>query len=305
MARPTKPELTAAISTKEKFSAIDKEPFDAFYLGDPFCSNLAGNLICETEELGQVIREIHSLGKKAYLTTFGVPVGDELDLVKNAIDEADKAGIDAAEIGDMGVLRWVKSSYPSIDIHIGHYANVYNKNTAEFFIDYGAGRILPSNELTAKECEDFLDLPVELSVVAHGVLPLGYANTCLLLLEFPSREPKECVQQCQAGVHYLKFDNCTMRSAGHALVNGDDFSLIDTLPDFMNYDVLRLETILDDPEKISKLGKIYREAIDSIERAESPYDSEGFLDKVKKVSGGKLCNGWKTGVSGKDFAAWG
>lgn len=298
-----KPELAIAIATKQIFESVDKGFADAFYLGNPYCSKIKGNLIVETEALNEVIHEIKALGKKAYYSTIGVPVGKEIDVCKNGIETAVKAGADAVEIHDMGLLRWAKREVSTLPIHIGHFANIYNVHTARFFKDYGIRRLLPSHELTYEENISLLALKdIEFEASVYGALPLGYANNCLLLLDFPSREQVECAQQCSEGIFYVEYPDWYMRSAGNALVSGDDLCLISDLPKYLNYTSLRLETLYDDPEKINNVAKIFREALDVAFGCPDSYDADKYVKEMIDLCGSKLCDGWKKGISGKDFS---
>lgn len=296
------PELICAVATKEVFDSIDKEHIDAFYLGNPYCSKIAGNLISEHADLTAVINDIKNLGKKAYFSTIGVPVGDEFDTCQRGAETASRSGADAIEVHDMGMLRWVRSNLPDLPVHIGFYANIYNVETAKFFKDYGAKRILPSHELTDEECRQLLQADVELETSVYGSIPLGYANTCILTLEFPSREPKECVQQCADGTHYVQYSDWSMRSAGNALVSGEDLCLIADIPDYLDYAGLRLETLYDKPYKINKVVSLYRQSIESAIDDPVGYKAKDLVAQMSELCGGKLCDGWKKGISGHLFS---
>lgn len=298
----TGPELIAAVATKEIFNEVDKEQIDAFYLGNPYCSKIAGNLICEHEDLVSVVKEIKDLGKKAYLSTIGVPVGDEFQICVKGARTAFEAGADAVEIHDMGLLRQIKADLPDFSIHIGFYANIYNIETAKFFMNYGAKRLLPSHELTQEESGDLLGLDIEFETSVYGPIPLGYANTCILTLDFPSRDAKECVQQCADGTHYIQYKDWSMRSAGNALVSGEDLCLIGDIPDYLNYSGLRLETLYDEPDKINKVVSLYRRAIDSAMGDPENFEAGILISKMSELCDGKLCDGWKKGISGRLFS---
>lgn len=296
------PELIAAAATKDIFEQINNDPVDAFYLGNPYCSKIAGNLLCEHDDLISVVKKIKSLGKKAYLSTIGVPVAQELQLCIDAARAACKAGADAVEIHDMGLLRRIKADIPELPVHIGFYANIYNMGTAEFFKDFGAKRLLPSHELTHEESAELFELDVEFETSVYGPIPLGYANTCILTLEFPSRQPQECIQQCAEGTHYIQYKDWSMRSAGHALVSGEDLCLIGDIPDYLSYSGLRLETLYDEPDKINKVVALYRKAIDSAVSDPANFEAAALIDKMSELCDGKLCDGWKKGISGRLFS---
>jgi putative protease len=297
----TLPELTAFCSTYDKFVNSDLSNFDSVYLGTPYCLSVKGNLLVDIKKLKPCIRELKKVGKKAYVTTPAVPIGNDFNVVEKTLKTAVDEEADGVEVFDMGIFRLVKNRFPELQIHIGHYANVYNKFTAKVFIDYGASRVIPSYELTFDETEQLAQIPgIELEVAVHGKLPLGYANACLLRLEFPSRNLEACEQQCNKE-HFVEFSDWKMKSAGTAMLMGTDTCLIDRLPDYVDagFKALRLDTITETADKISALGSLYRKALNIIGE-EKEYPADELLAEAKEISG-EICNGWQTGTSGRNF----
>lgn len=294
-------ELTAFCSTYEIFKNTDLTPFNSIYLGNPYCLSVEGNLITDTKHLKNCIRKLKKKGKKAYVTTPPVPTGNDLNIIKKMLNTAVNESIDGVEVFDMGIFRMIKKQFPELKIHIGHYANVYNKFSAKAFLELGASRIIPNYELTFDETKTLNEIDnLEFEVAVHGKLPLGYANACLLRLEFPSRKIKPCTQQCNKK-HFVEFSDWKMYCAGPALLMGTDTCMIDRLPDYVEagFKSLRLDTAVDDAYKISKLGRLYRKALNIIENNDE-YPADELLDEAKEISG-EICNGWQTGTSGRDF----
>lgn len=295
------PELTAFCSTYEKFRNTDLALFDSIYLGSPYCLSVKGNLIVDTDNLRLSVRGLKKLNKKAYVTSPAVPIGNDFNVIRKMLDVASEENIDGVEVFDMGVFRIVKNEFPELKIHVGHYANVYNQYSAKAFLELGASRIIPSYELTFMELSQLTSVPgIELEVAVHGKLAVGYANACLLHLEFPGRTLKPCNQQCD-NEYFVRFSDWKMKSAGFAMLMGEDSCMIDRLPDYVKagFKALRLDTITDTPEKINKLGNLYRKALNILDKDDS-FNSSELLEEAKNISG-EICNGWQTGTSGREF----
>lgn len=295
------PELSAAVTTTAILDEIDLDSLDAVYLGQPYCLKVEGNLLTDLEGLSKVIVRIKKAGRRAYVTTPIVPKGENFAKIEKMLAAAIEAGVDAAEVHDVGVFRWIKNNF-DVPIHISSLANVYQPETAAFYRDRGVARIVPANELLATEAKIIRDAVagVEFGAPVHGRLPLGMSYACLLRLEFPSRELTACRQQC-AENHYLNMGNWRMRCVGTSLVTGDDFSLIEHLPDILmaGYDGWRLGTHFDDAKKINALAGIYRRAMKAAASAET-YPSGKLLNEVRDICG-ELCNGWRFGLSGREY----
>lgn len=295
------PELSAAVTSIEILSGINLENLDAVYLGQPYCLKVQGNLLVNLDELSEAVNQVKKSGKRAYLTTPIVPKGSDFAKVEKAVGAAVEAGVDGVEIYDVGVFRLVKSNFPELPIHMSSLANIYQPETAAFYRDRGAARIVPANELLASEIKIIKDAVngIEFSIPVHGNLPLGMSYACLLRTKFPSREIIACRQQC-AGEHYLDMGDWRMRCVGTSLITGDDYSLIEHLPATLadGFAGWRLETHFDDASKINKLASIYRRAMSAASGKD--YPGGEFFAEVKGVSG-ELCNGWHFGLSGQGY----
>lgn len=299
------PELVCSVPTLRVFESIDLAPFDALYLGQPFCVKVEGNLIIDLPALRSCISTLHEKGKKAYLSTPVVPSSHELNRTAVAIAAAVESGIDGIEVHDMGVFRQIRSSFPDVPVHVGHFANIYHIETAKVLGSMGAARLAPSYELTLEEKSAFLQLRADgmaLEIPVAGKLPIGMAHTCLLRMSFPSRTQLPCTQQC-AERRELEFtgQSWKMRSAGTAMVMAEDLVMIEHLAELttLGYDAFRMETSLESAEKISALGRSYRAALDDAQSGR-PFDQTN-LDAVSGLAEAGLCNGWYFGQSGREY----
>lgn len=296
------PELSAAVTTAEIFAEIDLTGLDAVYLGHPYCLKIKGNLLNDLEGLSEVIKKINATGKRAYLTTPIVPRSTDFSNIKAVIERALWAGVKAVEVHDVGVFHMLKDSYPDLPIHMSSLANIYQPETAAYYRDQGVRRIVPANELLNTEMKIIKDAVagVEFSVPVYGLLPLGMSYACMLRLKFPARELSACRQQCDEE-HYMEVDDWRMRCVGMAMVTADDFSIIEQLPEAVGagWDGFRLETHFDDSEKINAVVEVYSSALASIQ-AGHEYPRENLYNSLTRISG-KLCNGWRFGLSGRDY----
>ena len=296
------PELSAAITTAEILAETELDDLDAVYLGQPYCLKVSKNLLRNLDKLSDSIKMVQLSGLKAYVTTPVVPESKDFESVEAIVTRAALAGADALEVHDAGVLRWTRLNFPDLPVHLSSFMNIYQPETAVLYMDMGITRIVPANELLESEVELIKERVerIEFAVPVHGSLPLGMSYSCLLRRDLQGVEMAPCRQQC-AEVHYLDMGDWKMRCVGTALVSGDDFSMIEFMPTLTKegFDGFRLETHFDSAERITEIASIYRNAMVKV-ASKGDYPSVDLRQELQGVCG-DLSNGWRYGLSGKDY----
>lgn len=137
---------------------------------------------------------------------------EQLPLVKEYIERAIDAGIDALIISDYGILVALPDSIAPVDIHISTGGTVFNSRTARFYHELGACRITLPRHLTLDEMKKILKQipPMETTAFVfnsrcinvdgfctfqHGLsgknTPLFYRNACMLPYEISATPLKK------------------------------------------------------------------------------------------------------------------
>ena len=91
--------------------------------------------------------------------------------------------VDAVIVSEPGTLITVKQLLPEMKIHLGNVSNVYNYETANFWHNQGADRVVISRELSIKEIEMMrLKTPesLELEAYVHGPIVMSYSGRKLI-----------------------------------------------------------------------------------------------------------------------------
>lgn len=294
-------ELSCAAVNLETLKGLDLQCLDAVYLGHPYCLRTRGNLITDTGGLRQAVDLLHQSGKKAYAATPIVPRVSEFAKVEKYLRAAVDVGVDAVEVSDQGVWRYMRTNYSDVSVHVASPMNIYQPETAAFYRDNGARRLVPANELMSSEVAEIIDAVrgVEFALPVHGALLLGMSYACMSRLKFPGREVDACRNQCE-DEQYIDMGDWRMRCVGTANVTADDFSFIEFLPQLPPLAGARLETHFDSADKINRLSRIYSEALKAV--TSDDYDAAGFRDQVLAVCG-SISNGWRFGVAGRGYHA--
>lgn len=158
----------------------------------------AGNL--QKDEIIQSLQFCHAHGSKLYLTLNIYPREDEFPEIVDFIQWLAGTGIDAVIVSDPGIFNMVRE-HSNIPIHISTQANVTNSQSARFWYNQGAKRIIPARELSFTELMKIQDAIPEMEVETfiHGAMCISWSGRCLLsaVLNTRSANLGECTHPCR------------------------------------------------------------------------------------------------------------
>ena len=92
----------------------------------------------------------HARGKKLYVTVNILAHNYDLKGLPEYLESLQELGIDGLIISDPGVVRMAQRYAPQIPITISTQANVSNYESASFYRELGANRIVLARELTLR-----------------------------------------------------------------------------------------------------------------------------------------------------------
>jgi putative protease len=296
-------ELTTSVSNLRQLRASDLAAYDAVYLGNIYCRLYEGNLLERPAELREAIRVARDQGRQAYLTTYGAPRNDALQVVRGALEVAAAEGAAAVEVHSVGLLKLVHDEFPGLPIHVGNFAHVYTDVGADVLKAFGATRIAPHYELTLDEVDEIArscGLPLELLV--HGKMPLGVSEFCILL-EYEATWGVGCPDLCQQEV-FLRKEGWGLKSVGKGVLSGRDVCMLEHLPRLLasGHRHFRIETLSESPAYRAAIGAVYREAL-SRAMAGNGRPEPQWWQAIRDHARLGLCNGFYFGQSGMDYVA--
>jgi len=282
-------ELTTNVPNLESMSECSLKPYDAIYLGMPFCFEYQGNLITELDDLEAAVDILRKLGKKAYVTTFAVPRNKDLERVYRTVEKAVEIA-DAIEASNLGVIRYITREYPDVRVHVGGLANVYTASTAELLYSLGVSRIMPAYELSIEDIEKIKEIGVEVELVVHGKIPVGIGHECFLK-RFSNIVGKDCPEICRENM-FFKSEDLVLKPFGHATLSGKDICMYEHLEKISFADALRIETISERIGYREVVGKIYRR------RIEKGFSKTDF-EKLRELAEYGIANGFYFNKAGQ------
>ena len=298
-----KPELLAPAGDFEKLRTALHYGADAVYLGDSRFSlrGKAGNF--QQEELRTAVAYTHEHGCRAYVTANIFAHNRDLNAVEEHIRLLKDIRPDAVIVSDPGIFTICKRIAPEIDIHVSTQANITNAETARFWEDLGARRIILSRELSVDEIREIRErCGIELEVFVHGSLCISYSGRCYISSFLASRSANsgECTNSCRwnytlmeekrPGEYLPVFED----ERGTYVMSSRDLCMIDHLPLLAaaGIDSFKIEGRMKGINYVAGVLKTYREAVDSIGEGTIPERSARWHQELSMFSS----RGYTTGM---------
>lgn len=305
-------ELLAPAGNMEKLKVAFRYGADACYMaGKKFgLRAFSGNF--DESELEEATQYAHSIGKKIYITVNIVAHNGDFDGLPEYLEYLQKIGVDAVIVSDIGIMGYVKTYAPKLDIHVSTQANITNKYTAKTFCDMGAKRLILARELSIKEIKeirDYIPEDIEIETFVHGAMCISYSGRCLLSNYLTGRDSNRgaCVQACRfeytiteksrQGEHYeIQEDD-----RGTYILNSKDMCMINHLSDVVDAGVtsFKIEGRMKSAYYVATVVNAYRRAIDSLNSGK-PFDDE-LIKELEKTSHRRYCTGFFYGEKDKEY----
>ncbi|MGN0557616.1 MAG: peptidase U32 family protein, partial [Acutalibacteraceae bacterium] len=131
-------------------TAVDYGADAVYFAGKEFGMRAApANL--SVDEIAEGVAYAHARGVRCYLTLNTLPRNDEIAELPKFIRSVAERGIDAFIVTDVGSIPLVKKYAPNAELHISVQTGILNYNTANFYYELGARRVVLARELSLRE----------------------------------------------------------------------------------------------------------------------------------------------------------
>ena len=285
-----KVELLAPAKNLKAIKAASKYA-DSVYFGiEKFNMRMRSENI-SLNDLGKVIDFCHKNNLKAYLATNILIYDNELSLLREIVEKARDAGIDALIVHDFAAIQVAKDN--DLSFHISTQCNVANSLSARFYEKLGADRIILARELSLEKIKEIKRnvAKAEIEVFIHGAMCTSVSGRCYFSQDICGTEEKSanrgsCIQPCrrrwwvreESGTEYL-YD-------GVRFMNSRDLCTIAYIPDLIeaNIDAFKIEGRMRHPHYVEIVSKVYREAIEAYYNGTfTKMKAKQWVTELKKV----------------------
>lgn len=270
----------------------------------------------ELDNLSEVARICHEKGVKAYLTLNTILYDHDFFIARKIMDEAKKAGIDAAIIADIGAIEYAKQI--GLPLHASTQLSISNYPAVEFFAQF-CDTIVLARELTLPMVKVITDKikennlcgpsgkPLKIEVFGHGAMCVAVSGRCSmsLLTDNSSANRGACKQPCRRS--YTIIDDDTQKAlkvSNKYVLSPSDLCTVGALDEFANagIKILKVEGRGRSADYVDTVIKTYREALDALK--EGTYTEEKIAE-WNQVLGTTYNRGFSHGFyMGKPWIEW-
>ncbi len=169
------------------------------------------------DDLAGVVRICREAGVKSYLTLNIVLYQEDLPAMRETLDAAAAAGVDAIIASDMAAISYCRSI--GLEVHISTQLSVSNVEALRFYAQF-ADVVVLARELNLDQVRDIYATilrericgpsgkPVRIEMFAHGALCMAVSGKCYLSLHSygASANRGECYQVCRRGYEVTDLD---------------------------------------------------------------------------------------------------
>ncbi len=248
---------------------------DAVYFAGKEFGMRAAPLNLTIDEIKQGVDYAHSHGAKAYLTLNTLPRNDEIKRLPEFIEAVGECGIDAFIVTDVGTMPLVQKYAPKAELHISVQTGIVNYNSANFYYNIGAKRVVLARELTIDEIAEIrANTPKELELEAfvHGAICMSVSGRCLLSNYLTGRDANrgDCAQPCRWKYHLVEetrpgqYMQVVENDEGSFILNAQYMNLIEHIPEIYQAGVtsLKIEGRAKTEYYTAAVTNAYRRAVD-------------------------------------------
>ena len=268
------------------------------------------------EDLQEVVRICHEAGVRAYLTLNIVLYPEDLAPMREALDSAREAGVDAVIASDIAAIEYARSI--GVEVHISTQLNISNSEALRFYSRW-ADVVVLARELNLDQVREIHDAivrenicgpsgrPVRIEMFVHGALCMAVSGKCYLSLHAygASANRGACMQICRRGYEVRDLETgYTLDIDNKYIMSPKDLCTIEFLQKIADsgVSVFKIEGRARSAEYVKRCASCYRLAADAI--CEGNYTPE--LASALKASLSEVFNrGFRDGYyQGAPMGQW-
>lgn len=271
-----KVELLAPAGNLEKLKMAVLYGADAVYIGGQRFGLRAKADNFSEEDMQQGIKFAHDRSCKLYVTLNIIPHNDDLEGLPVYVKELDRLGVDALIVSDPGIFSIVRKVAPNMEIHISTQANNTNYQSANFWHELGAKRIVVARELSLteiKEIDTKTPKALDIEAFVHGAMCISYSGRCLLSSYMTGRDSNrgDCAQSCRWKYHIMEekrpgeYYPVYEDEKGTYIFNSKDLCMIEHIPELVEAGIysFKIEGRMKSSFYVATVVSAYRKAIDA------------------------------------------
>ncbi len=289
-------ELLAPAGDFSMLSAAVNAGADAVYFGLKEFSmrdNAKNFSVDDLDEIGRIC------GKKVkkYLTLNVIIYEDEIKKIEDILKKI-KGKVDAVICWDLSVINLcVKLKIP---FHVSTQASVSNSESAKFYRNLGAERVVLARELNLEQIKKISKIvPVECFI--HGAMCVAVSGRCFMSQELFGRSANRgmCTQVCRRSYTIRDDEGRELKVNRNTVLSAKDLCALPFMDKLKEAGIVsfKIEGRNRDARYVDTVVKVYRKAID---RNLTKEEVEEGLKELEKVYNKGFSSGFYLGVPTND-----
>ena len=240
-----------------------------------------------TEDMHRIVAICREARVKTYLTLNTVMYPEDLMLMREIVDHAKQAGVDAIIASDIAVMQYC--AQVGQEVHLSTQLNIANTEALRFYAQF-ADIVVLARELNMEQvasiyrdiCKQHICGPkgelLRIEMFCHGALCMAVSGKCYLSLNNygMSANRGACVQVCRRGYTVKdKSSDLELDIDNQYIMSPKDLKTIHFLNKMLDAGVrvLKIEGRARGAEYVSTVVGCYKEAVDAWQRGEYADDA--------------------------------
>ena len=300
-------ELLSPAGNYECLVAAVQAGCNAVYLsGKSFgARSFAGNF--DNEELVKAVNYCHLHKVKVYVTVNTIVLESEFKELEEYLTFLSEINIDAVIVQDLGVLRLIKTKYPSLEVHASTQMNIFNENGAKLLKELGVSRVVLAREVSIEEVKKISRI-IDTEIFIHGALCFSSSGNCLMSSVIGRRSGNrgKCAQPCRK--LYSIYEDDKLIEENKSILSMNDLHTLYVMRQILDGGAtsFKIEGRMKSPEYVYTVTKTYRDIIDQIYKEDGYKLSDKTIDNVlvtynRGFTFGYLCNEINSNLVNKEY----
>lgn len=265
----------------------------------------------QPEDLSEVVRICREAGVKSYMTLNIVLYQEDLGPMRNALDAALDAGVDAIIASDMAAISYCRQI--GLEVHISTQLSISNVESLRFYSQF-ADVVVLARELNLDQVKEIYETvvkenicgpsgkPVRIEMFAHGALCMAISGKCYLSLHTygASANRGACYQICRRGYEVTDLETGNKLNIDNKyIMSPKDLCTIDFMDRIIEsgVKVFKIEGRARSAEYVKRCASCYRRAADAVcDGTYSPELAASLKEELSEVFNRGFWDGYYQGA---------
>ena len=230
------------------------------------------------EDLPEIVRICREAGVRTYMTLNICLYQQDLEPMREALDAARSAGVDAIIASDIAAIEYCRCI--GLEVHISTQLNISNVESLRFYARF-ADVVVLARELSLDQVKDIYETIVRekitgpsgdlvrIEMFAHGALCMAVSGKCYLSLHAygASANRGECLQICRRGYEVTDLETgYQLQVDNKYIMSPKDLCTIEFMDKIIasGVKVFEIEGRARSAEYVKRCVQCYRQAADAV-----------------------------------------